>query len=243
MLFARWQRERDVCARDELFERFEPLARKLARRYAGREPFEDLMQVASLALLKAIDRFDPGRGTAFSSLAVPTILGELKRYFRDVGWFAHVPRGMQELALKVQQARQVLSTATGRSPTAQDIAAHLELPLDDVLDGLYAAEAHHATSIDVQLDDGLEEGSTLLDTLGSEDERYEHVEDALTLTGSLPGLSKVERRVLGMYFLQELTQAQIAEQIGVSQMQVSRILRRATHRLRELTVPEGTDRR
>ncbi|MGZ4402428.1 MAG: SigB/SigF/SigG family RNA polymerase sigma factor, partial [Gaiellaceae bacterium] len=229
----------DVVARDELFERYEPLARKLARRYAGREPLEDLVQVASLALLKAIDRFDPERGTAFSSLAVPTILGELKRYFRDVGWFAHVPRGMQELTLKVQEARTRLSATSGRSATAQDLAAYLELPLEDVVEALYAAEAHHASSIDVQLDDGLEEGATLLDTLGAEDERFAYVEDAVTIAGGLSGLSKLERRVLGMYFLEELTQAQIGQQIGVSQMQVSRILRRATDRLRELTAPEG----
>src|SRR5690348_17191063 len=124
VLFVRWQQGRDVCARDELFERFEPLARKLARRYAGREPFDDLLQVASLALLKAIDRFDPDRGTAFSSLAVPTILGELKRYFRDVGWFAHVPRGMQELAARVQQAQRQLSVTSGGAPTAHDLAAY-----------------------------------------------------------------------------------------------------------------------
>lgn len=239
VLFARWQQERDVCARDELFERYEPLARKLARRYSGREPFEDLLQVARLALLKAIDRFDPDRGTAFSSLAVPTILGEIKRYFRDVGWFVHVPRGMQELALKVQQARMRLSTASGRSPTAQELAAYLELPIEDVLDALYAAEAHHATSIDVQLDDGREEGSTLLDTLGAEDDRFEYVEDAVTVAEGLRGLSKLERRVLVMYYLEELTQAQIGDEVGVSQMQVSRILRRATDRLREQTVPEG----
>ncbi len=241
VLFVRWQRRRDLCARDELFERFEPLARKLARRYGGREPFDDLLQVARLALLKAIDRFDPDRGTAFSSLAVPTILGELKRYFRDVGWFAHVPRGVQELALKVKEAERRLSSTSGRSPTAQDLAAYLELPVEDVLEGLCAAEAHHATSIDVPLDDGGDEGAALVDTFGAEDERFQRVEEAVSIAGSLRGLSKLERRVLSMYFLEELTQAQIGQRIDVSQMQVSRILRRATDRLRELTVPEGGD--
>ena len=239
VLFVRWQQGHDIAARDELFARFEPLARKLARRYVGREPFDDLMQVASLALVKAIDRFEPDRGTAFSSLAVPTILGELKRYFRDVGWFAHVPRGMKELAMKVQEGQRQLSLTSGRSPTAHELATYLELPLEDVLDGLYAAEAHHITSYDVSFDDGREEGATLLDTFGSEDERFEHVEDAVTIAGGLRGLTVLERRVLAMYFLDEFTQVQIAEQIGVSQMQVSRILRRAKDRLRELTVPEG----
>jgi RNA polymerase sigma-B factor len=239
VLFVRWQQGRDLAARDELFARFEPLARKLARRYVGREPFDDLVQVASLALVKAIDRFEPDRGTAFSSLAVPTILGELKRYFRDVGWFAHVPRGMKELAMKVQEGQRQLSVTIGRSPTAHELATYLELPLDDVLDGLYAAEAHHMTSFDVSVDDGREEGATLLDTFGSEDEGFEHVEDAVTIAGGLHGLTALERRVLAMYFLDEFTQVQIAEQIGVSQMQVSRILRRAKDRLRELTVPEG----
>ena len=239
VLFVRWQQGRDAAARDELFARFEPLARKLARRYAGREPFDDLMQVASLALVKAIDRFDPERGTAFSSLAVPTILGELKRHFRDVGWFAHVPRGMKELAMKVQEGQRQISETNGCSPSAHDLATYLELPLEDVLEGLYAAEAHHMTSFDVPFDDGREEGATLLDTFGSEDERFEHVEDAMAIAGNLRGLTVLERRVLAMYFLDEFTQVQIAQRIGVSQMQVSRILRRATDRLRELTVPEG----
>jgi RNA polymerase sigma-B factor len=239
VLFVRWQQGRDVAARDELFARFEPLARKLARRYVGREPFDDLMQVAGLALVKAIDRFDPERGTAFSSLAVPTILGELKRYFRDHGWFAHVPRGMKELAMKVQEGQRQISETSGRSPSAHELATYLELRLEDVLEGLYAAEAHHMTSFDVPFDDGREEGATLLETFGSEDERFEHVEDAMTIAGSLRGLTVLERRVLAMYFLDEFTQVQIAHQIGVSQMQVSRILRRATDRLRELTVHEG----
>jgi RNA polymerase sigma-B factor len=238
VLFVRWQQRRDVGARDELFGRYEPLARKLARRYGGREPFEDLLQVARLALLKAIDRFDPDRGTAFSSLAVPTILGEIKRYFRDAGWFVHVPRGMQELAARVQEAQRLLSVTSGGAPTAHDLAAYLELPIEDVLDGLYAAQAHHASSIDAPLDDGNEAGATLLETFGAEDERFEHVEDAVTIADSLQGLTELERRVLRMYFLEELTQAQIGQRIDVSQMQVSRILRRATDRLRELAMPE-----
>ena len=122
-LFARWQQDRDHAARDQLVERFLPLARKLARRYTGaNEPFEDLLQVASYGLLKALDRFDLDRGTAFSSFAVPTIVGELKRYFRDLGWSAHVPRGAQELALKVQRAQEKLTTQTGRSPTVAELA-------------------------------------------------------------------------------------------------------------------------
>ena len=125
-LFSRWQREKDQAARDALVGRFLPLARKLARRYVGaHEPFDDLFQVASFGLLKSLDRFDPERGIAFSSFAVPTIVGELKRYFRDLGWSVHVPRGAQELALKIQRAEQALTTRTGRSPTVYDLAQYL----------------------------------------------------------------------------------------------------------------------
>jgi RNA polymerase sigma-B factor len=239
VLFARWQQGADTHARDELLRRYMPLARKMARRYVGREPFDDLLQVASLALLKAIDRFDSDRGTAFSSFAVPTILGELKRYFRDVGWFAHVPRGLQELALKVQEAERRLGGSNGRSPTAHELAEYLELPLEDVLEGLYAAEAHHAGSIDAPLDDERAEGATLADTLGVEDERFEHVEALLTVAAGMHELAELERQVLCLYYLEERPQAQIGQLIGVSQMQVSRILRRATDRLRELATPEA----
>src|SRR5579863_8027930 len=127
-LFIRWRKFEDQAARDELAQRFLPLARNLARRYAGaREPFDDLLQVASLGLVKAIDRFDINRGAAFSSFAVPTILGELKRYFRDLGWSVHVPRGAQEQALKVQEAQERLTSRTGRPPTVNELAEYLEL--------------------------------------------------------------------------------------------------------------------
>src|SRR6201988_781674 len=131
-LFVRWQEHGDRGARDELVTRFLPLARKVARPYPGaREPFEDLLQVASLGLVKAVDRFDVSRGTAFSSFAVPTILGELKRYFRDLGWSVHVPRGAQELALKVEEAQHRLTTQTGRPPSVPDLAQYLELSVED----------------------------------------------------------------------------------------------------------------
>src|SRR5256714_14428466 len=146
-LFVRWQKSGDQHAREELVNRFLPLARNLARRYAGaREPFDDLLQVASLGLVKAIDRFDTERGAAFSSFAVPTILGELKRYFRDLGWSVHVPRGAQEQALKVEEAQQALTSRTGRPPTVDELAQYLELGIEHVLNGLDTPVAHHPVS-------------------------------------------------------------------------------------------------
>jgi RNA polymerase sigma-B factor len=239
-LFVSWQRHGDRRAREELVERFLPLARKLARRYSGaREPFDDLMQVASLGLVKAIDRFDPQRGTAFSSFAVPTILGELKRYFRDLGWAVHVPRGAQEQALKVEEAQQQLTARTGRPPSVQELAEFLELSLEDVLDALETAGAHHCVSLDTPREDGEGESGTLADAFGEPDARFEFVEASVSIASAARHLSPRERRVLELRFVQDLTQTQIAELIGVSQMQVSRILRRALSQLRDLT--EGED--
>ncbi len=234
-LFARWQQDGDRSARDELVKRYLPLARKLARRYNGaREPFEDLLQVASLGLVKAVDRFDTGRGTAFSSFAVPTILGELKRYFRDLGWAVHVPRGAQEQALKVEEAYQKLTTRTGRAPSVPDLAEYLELGIEDVLEALETSAAHHSASLDAPRDDGEGEAGTLADAFGETDERFEVIEANATISAAARHLSSRERRVLVLRFVEDLTQTQIAEEIGVSQMQVSRILRRALARLREL---------
>jgi RNA polymerase sigma-B factor len=235
-LFIRWQKHHDQRARDELVDRFLPLARKLARRYAGaREPFDDLVQVASLGLVKAVDRFDTSRGTAFSSFAVPTILGELKRYFRDLGWSVHVPRGAQELALKVENAQQKLTAKTGRPPTVDQLAQYVELSLEEVLDALETAGAHHSASLDAPRDDVDGEAGTLADSFGEEDERYELVDASVTIAAAASELSARDRRVLVLRFVDDLTQTQIADEIGVSQMQVSRILRRALGRLRELT--------
>jgi RNA polymerase sigma-B factor len=240
-LFVRWQRSGDQRAREELVDRFLPLARNLARRYAGaREPFDDLLQVACLGLVKAIDRFDVDRGAAFSSFAVPTILGELKRYFRDLGWSVHVPRGAQEQALKVQEAQERLTSKAGRPPTVDELAQYLELSVEDVLDALETAAAHHSTSLDAPREDRGDESGSLVDAFGEEDQRYELVEEATTISVAARELTARERRVLALRFAGDMTQTEIAQEIGVSQMQVSRILRRALTRLRDLTEAEDS---
>ncbi|HEX5192147.1 MAG TPA: SigB/SigF/SigG family RNA polymerase sigma factor [Solirubrobacteraceae bacterium] len=234
-LFERFTRDRDPHVREELTRRFLPLARKLARRYNGaREPFDDLLQVACVGLVKALDRYDVGRGTAFSSLAVPTILGELKRYFRDLGWAVHVPRGAQELAVKVEDCSQQLASRDGRPPSVQTLAQYMDLPLEDVVDALETARAHHAASLDAPHDDGEGENGSLVDTFGRADPRLLAAEERLTVCAAAKLLSQREREVLCLRFVEDLTQSEISARIGVSQMQVSRILRRSLARLREL---------
>jgi RNA polymerase sigma-B factor len=234
-LFRRWQSERDWSAREELVRRHLSLARKIARRYAHtREPFDDLFQVASLGLVKAIDRFDPDRGLVFSSFAVPTILGELKRHFRDRGWAIHVPRGLQELALKVQDAEIKLSSRAQRSPSVLEIAQYLEIEIEQVLEALEVLATHHAASLDAPVGQVLDDETlTRLDTIGQEDDRFDLVDTAATLSAAVQRLPDSDRNVLALRFDEELTQHQIAERIGVSQMQVSRILRRITDQLRD----------
>ncbi len=234
-LFTRWQQEHDARARDELVERYLPLARKLARRYGGaREPFEDLLQVASLGLVKAVDRFDTGRDTAFSSFAVPTIMGEIKRYFRDQGWAVHVPRGAQERAVKVEDAKQRLGARCGRAPTVPELAEYLELSLEDVLDALECGRAHHATSLDAPTDDGESDGGSVVDTIGADDPRLCNADIRVSVGSAASQLSDREREVLALRYVHDLTQTEIAQQVGVSQMQISRILRRSIARLGEL---------
>src|SRR6201986_2266193 len=236
ILFVRWQRHGDRQARDELVQRFLPLARQLARRYSGaREPFDALLQVASLGLVKAIDRFDLTRGTAFSSFAVPTILGELKRYFRDLGWAVHVPRGAQERAVKVEEAQQQLSARSNRAPTVSELAEYLEYDIEDVLEALETSRAHHASSLDAPYDDGEAESGTMVESFGDLDPSLQSADDRVTLTAAARQLPQRERAVLTLGFVHDHTQTQIADQIGVSQMQVSRILRRAIAHLTEIT--------
>jgi RNA polymerase sigma-B factor len=235
-LFERWRRHQDRQARDELIERFLPLARKLARRYAqSSEPYEDLVQVASLGLVKAVERFDPGRGFAFSSFAVPTIVGELKRYFRDTAWALHVDRGAQERARRITDAQQKLSSRSGRMPTVDELGQYLEMSQEEVLEGLQTAEAYGAVSLDAPLSGEEDEETSRLDALGEEDERLGLVDDHATVFAAARHLPTREREILYLRFGEDLTQSEIADRVGVSQMQVSRLLRRSLHRLRELT--------
>jgi RNA polymerase sigma-B factor len=233
LLFRRYRRDGDLAVRDDLVERFLPLARTLARRFwHSSEPYEDLVQVASLALVKAIDRFDPERGASFQSFAVPTILGELRRYFRDLGWAVHVPRGMQERALAVRDANEHLLNRHGRSPTVQEIAVYLELSEEDVLDGLQAARGYTTTSLDPSPQEGEEDDELpVADTLGAEDDGYELVDAKVAVAEALRSLPDGERRLLGLRFVKEMTQSEIGAELGVSQMQVSRLLRRTLAQL------------
>jgi RNA polymerase sigma-B factor len=226
----------DQAARTALVERFLPLARQLARRYERQdEPLDDLLQVASMGLVKAIDRFDPSRGIAFSSFAVPTILGELKRYFRDVGWAVHVPRGMQERALEVNKAITALSRTLGRSPTPAELAQFTALTHEEVLEAMEAATAYDSVSLEApRLNTEGEEtdAGEFLDRFGQEDPGYELAEFSATLAPELRALPERDRLVLHLRFVEDMTQSEIAEHIGVSQMHVSRLIRRALERVR-----------
>jgi RNA polymerase sigma-B factor len=234
-LFERWQRDRDSAAREALVRQFMPLARGLARRYGrSSEPFEDLVQVASLGLLKALDRYDPERG-AFPSFAVPTILGEMRRYFRDSGWAIHVPRGAQERALKVRDAQERLANEHGHAPTVNQLAEYLELDVEEVIDALQAVQAYDTLSLDAPRPRADGEVVTYGETLGQDDERYELVELDATLTSVLGHIPARERAILRMRFVDDLTQTEIAQRVGISQMQVSRLLRRSLEQLRTLT--------
>jgi RNA polymerase sigma-B factor len=230
-----WQSGGDELARQRLVERYMPLARRLARHYAGSsEPIDDLVQVASLGLLHAIDRYDVDRGRPFVAFAVPTILGEMRRYFRDAGWALHVPRAAKEMALEVRDATESLRALYGRSPTANQLAEYLEFDLEQVLEAMAAMEAYETCSLDTPRpsDDGT--GDTYAESLGDDDERFELIECDATLCAAIAELSPRDRRILRMRFVEDLTQSEIAGRIGISQMQVSRVLRRLLDRLRVL---------
>jgi RNA polymerase sigma-B factor len=239
-LFARYRRRGDMAARDELVERFLPLATRLAQRYhGGAEPLDDLVQVASLGLLKAIERFDPERGTAFSSFAVPTIAGELKRYFRDKGWALRVPRDLQELAQRVGGATDRLVHELGRTPTVAEVADDVGITPEQVLEAREAATAYRAESLDHRVGDD-QDGAPVGATLGAYEPGYLQAEQSATLEALMCALSDREREVLRLRFAEDLTQSEIGRRVGLSQMHVSRLLRQAIARLREAAQPRET---
>jgi RNA polymerase sigma-B factor len=233
-LFTRYRRGNDPAAREALVERFLPLARQLARRYhRGDVPLEDLVQVASLGLLNAIDRFDAERGTAFSTFAVPTIAGELKRYFRDKAWSVRVPRDLNELALRVDRTAELLLHRLGRIPTATDIADHLEITIEEVLEAREAAAAYHADSLDRPASEHDGDGARLVDVLGVDDPGFGRAEQSATIERLMRALTHRQREILRLRFGEDLTQSEIGQRVGLSQMQISRLLRQAIARLRE----------
>jgi RNA polymerase sigma-B factor len=233
-LLCRWHEDGDRAAREQLAERMLPLARSLARRYAGKgEPLDDLEQVASLGLLKAIDRFDVSRDVRFATFAVPTIAGELKRHFRDRGWMLRVPREVQELSARVVRSREALTRELGRSPTVSEVATTLGAGVEQVLDAVRAADAYRMMS----LDEPLAEGAGALDAIGGDDEGYELAEHRVLLRRGLDGLGEREREIVRLRYYEGLTQREIARAVGVSQMHVSRLIRRSIDTMRDSIEP------
>ncbi|HEX2129056.1 MAG TPA: SigB/SigF/SigG family RNA polymerase sigma factor [Solirubrobacterales bacterium] len=235
-LLRAYARTRDEAAREELVRRFMPFARSLAMRYAGGvEPTEDLIQVASLGLVSALERFDPDRGVPFAAFAGPTILGELRRHFRDRVWTLRVPRGLQERIRTVEDAIAKLSAELERSPTIAEIADVADLTEAEVLESFEATVARRTVSLDqpsASSDAG--DDTTIADRVGVDEPGYELVEDRDAIEAGAGVLDDTEREVLRLRFEEDMTQSKIAEHVGYSQMHVSRILRRALSKLREI---------
>jgi RNA polymerase sigma-B factor len=227
----------DTSARDELVAMFQPLAEYLARRFTGRgEPLEDLKQVANIGLLSAIDRFDPTREVRFSTYAAATIVGELKRHLRDKAWTIRVPRPLQELGLRINRLIPELSQEFGRSPTISEIADRSGSTPEEVLEAMDAVQAYSTASLDAPIGEG---GQSPMDTVGEIDPSIELVEGWTTIAPAIKDLTDRERRVLRLRFFSGWSQSRIAEDIGVSQMHVSRILAHALERLRDAASPDG----
>ena len=231
LLFTRFRRDRHAEDLEALVLRFLPLARHLARRYASGAEREDLEQIAALALVKAIHRFDPAQGTAFTSFAFPTIIGELKRYFRDCGWSVRVPRSLQELAARVEHSLAPMTAELGRTPTAEELARRLETTVELVLEARATVSAHRADSLDRRL--GEDDGEMLVERLGGEDPGYERVEAEVDVDRLLATLPATEREALRLRFKEDLVQREIGQRLGISQMHVSRLIRQAIEQLQQ----------
>jgi RNA polymerase sigma-B factor len=219
-------------ARDELVHLHLPLVEHCARRFRNRgEPFEDLVQVGTIGLIKSIDRFDAERGVEFSTYATPTIIGEIKRYFRDKGWAIRVPRRLQELRMQIGTTTAELTQSLGRSPTPRELAESIGCSVEEIVEGIESSNAYSTLSLDAS-DDNEDGAATMLDAIGIDDQNLEHVEIRESLKPLLDQLAPREKKILLLRFFKNMTQSQIAEEIGVSQMHVSRLLNRTLDQLR-----------
>ena len=241
-LLIAYHREGDRDARDRALVELMPLVRALALRYANRgEPLEDLVQVGSIGLIKAVDRFDVDRGVEFSSYAVPTIVGEIRRHFRDKAWAMHVPRRLKELGVRLSRVLDDLTTELGRSPTVAELAQAVGADEEDVIDALDSAHAYSTRSLNAPLDELGDE--SLSDRLGSDEPGFVEIEDEALVATGLDALDERERRIVELRFYEEMTQSQIAAEMGISQMHVSRLLRHSLAimrgRLEEVTANDG----
>jgi RNA polymerase sigma-B factor len=229
-LFDRWRRRGDERAYAELVSRHLPLVRQLARRYAyTSEPLDDLMQVGSVGLLQALSRYDPGAGSSFKAFAVPTILGELRRHFRDAAWSVHLPRSLQERTRSVQLAIGSLQGTLGRSPTIAEIAARIDATTEQVIEAMEARMAYRVDSLDAPAEPGDERDQWR--NTGEVDDGFDNAEQSAYLSRALKALSERERMLVHLRFQEDLSQSEIGRRLGISQMHVSRLLRRALTRM------------
>jgi RNA polymerase sigma-B factor len=232
-LLVRYHKHGDENARERIIQEQLPLAEFLARKFAGRgEPLDDLIQVASVGLIKAVDRFDVDRKIEFSTYATPNILGEIKRYFRDKGWAMRVPRGLQELRQSAKEAIRNETVKTGRSPTLQELAEMLDADVEGVAEALTLGRAYNTASLDAPVSQDEPEGDTIMDFQADDESQIEGLEDRILLQEAIEGLKGQQQEILKLRFNEGKTQTEIADYIGVSQMHVSRLLRRALEDLR-----------
>ncbi|WP_417118468.1 SigB/SigF/SigG family RNA polymerase sigma factor [Olsenella phocaeensis] len=239
-LFRRYKEEGDEEAREQLIESHLNLVRFLASKFKNRgEPLDDLIQVGSIGLIKAIDRFDPERGLEFTTFATPTITGEIKRHFRDKGWSVRVPRRLQELSAKVNQVTDELTKELQHSPSVEEIARELDSTVDEVLEAMESSSAYSSVSLEAPSSGGDDDSPSVLDHYASEDEELASSDDRMVIEDTIRDFSPREQEIIRMRFIDGLTQVEIAKKLGISQVQVSRLLRRTLKKVQEKIDPEG----
>lgn len=239
-LFRRFKEEGDMDAREKLVMSHLNLVRFIANKFKNRgEPIDDLIQVGYLGLLKAIDRFDPSRGLEFTTFATPTIMGEIKRHFRDKGWSVRVPRRLQELSAKVNQTTDTLTSQLQRSPTIAEIADYLDATVDEVLEAMESSSAYSSVSLEAPSGADDDDTPSVIDRYATEDSDLAFTDDRIIIEEALASFSPRERDVIEMRFLKGMTQIEIAEKLGISQVQVSRLLRRTLKKIQDKIDPEG----